>query len=255
MIFLGKRANALCHVKVTNIYITNTEVTFPLTNTWRTLDQIKSKIHWYSELLHCRRSLSCNRITCMILLYLWMTAAMPYKKPSRDSISKWTKFTMSGTIINSGLFTSRSCWSTSTSETFDRGIFRTVNYHRGLTQSLKVGLSLSKKVVFIYFNESPLKMMKNAFYLMLKAIFVLDIFKFLFWYFGYVEEWLDKKVKVNLKNYDVIDWIINNYKISRSTANQTIKFGQLIEFNLKYIFLEKSYTNVVKLVPDHFIKL
>ena len=97
--------------------------------------------------------------------------------------------------------------------------------------------------------------MKNAFYLMLKAIFVLDIFKFLFWYFGYVEEWLDKKVKVNLKNYDVIDWIINNYKISRSTANQAIKFGQLIEFNLKYIFLEKSYTNVVNLVPDHFIKL
>ena len=77
----------------------------------------------------------------------------------------------------------------------------------------------------------------------------------MFWYFGYVEEWLDKKAKVNFKNYDVIDWIINNYKISRSTANQTIKFGQLIEFNLKYIFLEKSYTNVVKLVPDPFIKL
>ena len=28
-------------------------------------------------------------------------------------------------------------------------------------------------------NESPLKMMKNAFYFMLKALFVLEIFKFL----------------------------------------------------------------------------
>ena len=42
----------------------------------------------------------------------------------------------------------------------------------------KVGLSLSKKLCFICFNESPLKIMKNAFYFMLKAIFILQIFKF-----------------------------------------------------------------------------
>ena len=30
--------------------------------------------------------------------------------------------------------------------------------------------------------------------------------------------------------------------ISRSRGNQTIKFNQLIEYNLKNIFLEKSYT-------------
>ena len=30
--------------------------------------------------------------------------------------------------------------------------------------------------------------MKNAFYFILKAIFVLKIFKFLSWYFGHVEE-------------------------------------------------------------------
>ena len=30
--------------------------------------------------------------------------------------------------------------------------------------------------------------------------------------------------------------------ISRSKDNQTMKFGQLIEFNMKNIFLEKSYT-------------
>ena len=44
----------------------------------------------------------------------------------------------------------------------------------------KVGLSPSKKIVFIYFNESPLKMMKNVFYFVLKALFIPKMFKFLF---------------------------------------------------------------------------
>ena len=37
-------------------------------------------------------------------------------------------------------------------------------------------------------TESPLKMMKNAFYFILKAIFVLKIFKFLYGLFGQVEK-------------------------------------------------------------------
>ena len=44
---------------------------------------------------------------------------------------------------------------------------------------LKVGPSSSKKNYFIFFNESPLKMMKNAFYFTLKTLFVLKIFKVL----------------------------------------------------------------------------
>ena len=44
------------------------------------------------------------------------------------------------------------------------------------------------KIFLIYFNEIPLKMMKNAFYFILKALFVLKIFKFLSWHFGHVEE-------------------------------------------------------------------
>ena len=39
--------------------------------------------------------------------------------------------------------------------------------------SFKVGLSPFKKIVFICFNEIPLKMMKNTFYFILKALFVL----------------------------------------------------------------------------------
>ena len=30
--------------------------------------------------------------------------------------------------------------------------------------------------------------------------------------------------------------------MSRSKGNQTMKFGQLIEYNIRNIFLEKSYT-------------
>ena len=43
--------------------------------------------------------------------------------------------------------------------------------------------------------ESPLKMMRNAFYFTLKAVFILEIFQFLFWIFDQVGKWLDKKLR------------------------------------------------------------
>ena len=51
---------------------------------------------------------------------------------------------------------------------------------------IKVGL-LSSKKLFYFFNENPLKVMKNAFCFTLKALFLLKILKFLFWHFGHVE--------------------------------------------------------------------
>ena len=60
-------------------------------------------------------------------------------------------------------------------------------------QISKVGLSPSKKMYVISFIESPLKMMKTAFfYFILKALFVVNIFKFLSWLFGHAEKtaWL-----------------------------------------------------------------
>ena len=42
-------------------------------------------------------------------------------------------------------------------------------------------------------------MMKNAFYFMLKALYVLKLFKFWFQLFGHVGKRLDKKAKVNSK--------------------------------------------------------
>ena len=41
--------------------------------------------------------------------------------------------------------------------------------------------------------------------------------------------------------------------MSRSKGNQTMKFGQLIEYKMRSIFLEKSYTNRwVKSIPRPF---
>ena len=44
--------------------------------------------------------------------------------------------------------------------------------------------------------------------------------------------------------------------ISRSKGNQTMKSGQLIEYNMRNIFLENSFTKVVeKLFPDPFLNI
>ena len=52
--------------------------------------------------------------------------------------------------------------------------------------AFKVGLSPSKKNCVICLIESPLKLMKNASYFILKALFILKIFKFLSRLFGHV---------------------------------------------------------------------
>ena len=45
---------------------------------------------------------------------------------------------------------------------------------------------LPKEICIIYFIESALKMIKNTFYFILKALFVLEIFRFLSALFGHV---------------------------------------------------------------------
>ena len=46
---------------------------------------------------------------------------------------------------------------------------------------------------------------------MLKALFVVEVFTFSPWRFGYVEKQLYKKAKVNFKIYDPTDCTTNNY--------------------------------------------
>ena len=47
-------------------------------------------------------------------------------------------------------------------------------------------------------------MLRNAFYFMLKAFFVFEIFIFLSWLFGYVEKQLDKKAKFSQTGQQII---------------------------------------------------
>ena len=64
-------------------------------------------------------------------------------------------------------------------------------------------------------TESPLKVMKNAFYFTLKALFVLKIYKFLSWLFGHVKKRVDEKGKVNFRIFDVTIWEANIFLFTK----------------------------------------
>ena len=76
----------------------------------------------------------------------------------------------------------------------------------------------------------------------------------------HVKKWHDKKAKVNLKimrsqtEQKIITIHILPY-ISRSKANQIMTFSRLAEFNMRYIFLGKSYTKCGgEASPDPFLE-
>ena len=77
-------------------------------------------------------------------------------------------------------------------------------------------------------------------------------------FFSHVTKRLDKKDKGNFKFDDATAWLVNTClhmlpNILRSKGNENMKFGPLIECNMRNIFLEKSYKNVMeKLVPALF---
>ena len=88
-------------------------------------------------------------------------------------------------------------------------------------------------------------MMKKALYFTLKALFILEIFQFLFWNICHLGKRLDKKAKVNFNICDVTNCITNNctyFQISGNKGNQKKKFGQLIEYIMRNIFHEKLCT-------------
>ena len=65
-----------------------------------------------------------------------------------------------------------------------------MNHLKRFRKMFQVGLSSSKNICFICFNDSPLKMMKML-YFILKALLILKIFKFLSPLFGHVGKTLD----------------------------------------------------------------
>ena len=87
--------------------------------------------------------------------------------------------------------------------------------------------------------------MKNAFNLTEKARFVLKILKFCRYFFVMQQNGLKRKVRSMSKfmtsqpgQQTILVHILPN--ISRSEGNQAMKFDQLIEYNMKNIFLKKS---------------
>ena len=77
---------------------------------------------------------------------------------------------------------------------------------------LKSKSRLPKKKLLYLFQWKSLKNDENAFYFIIKALFIPKIFKFLSWRFGHIEsKQLEQKDKVNPRIYDVITWITYNY--------------------------------------------
>ena len=86
--------------------------------------------------------------------------------------------------------------------------------------------------------------MRNAFHLFHQNP-SFHLFKFCPDFFGHERKRLDMKVKVSFKlmTSETRKQIITIHmlpKISRSIGNLIMKFDQLIEFNVKNIFIEKS---------------
>ena len=82
---------------------------------------------------------------------------------------------------------------------------------------------------------------------MMKSLFAFKIFNFLSSFFGHVENGLSRKRRListfmtSQPSYQAIAiHILTN--ISRSKDNQAMKRGQLIEYNMRNNFFEKSDT-------------
>ena len=84
--------------------------------------------------------------------------------------------------------------------------------------------------------------MKDIFCFILKALFILKMFKLLPCCFGQIEKRLDQKDKVNFRFYEDTVWLKTTIahllpNISEIKDNQTVKFGHLIENNKSKLFL------------------
>ena len=95
-------------------------------------------------------------------------------------------------------------------------------------------------------TESRLKMKKNTFYFTLNALFVLKIFKILSSIFGMYKNGLMRKIRIILKfitsqpgKQAIAIHILPS--ISWSKGNQTMKCGQFIEYQIRKMFVKKSY--------------
>ena len=95
-------------------------------------------------------------------------------------------------------------------------------------------------------TESPLKIIKNAFfYLTLKALFFLKYLHFCLDVLFMQKNGLVRKIRLisNFMRSQTGKQIITIHilpDISRCRGNQTVKFDQLIKYNMSSIFIKKS---------------
>ena len=90
-------------------------------------------------------------------------------------------------------------------------------------------------------------MMKNAFCFTLKTLFVLKVFNFCVDILAMQKSSLITKIRLVFKVYGFTTWLTTIamrilHTISKNKENQTMKFGQFIEYNMEKFFLENSYT-------------
>ena len=121
--------------------------------------------------------------------------------------------------------------------------YLSVSYDCGLPlyfETFKVGFSLSKKVTFVSFHENP----KRTFPSWDIYIFVLT-----FWLCrnGLIRKLLLLKFVTSQTGQQIIT-IQMLFNISRNIGSQTMKSGQIIEYNMRNAKLEHE-----KLVPDLFM--
>ena len=72
--------------------------------------------------------------------------------------------------------------------------------------------------------------MKNAFYFILKALFVLKTSKFLSWLVDQIEKQLDEKDKVNFKIYDTTAWLTKQLQYTYFSISHEV--NATIQWNL-----------------------
>ena len=101
-----------------------------------------------------------------------------------------------------------------------------------LDSLINAELSPSKKMCFIGFNESPLKILKNAFYFIVKAPFVLKYLNFFLTFWSCRKDGLIRKIKLiqNLWCHSMV----NKHRlpdISQGKDNQIMKLGQLVHYS------------------------
>ena len=95
--------------------------------------------------------------------------------------------------------------------------------------------------------------MKNTFYFVLKASFILKIFKFIL---VMQEKWLDYKDEVNFKIYDVTTWLTSNYNTHIAQYIHILpKPSQVMKYITRGIYFFKNHAEneAGRLVPDLFL--